>query len=169
MRYSSAATHIRQRRDFDDATFHVLLDFLRWKHVVQRVVQRSQIRHDLFVKVAWQKSQRFTRLDRRPRQNNPRDFFLPQRRQRRRHGQIRLPRSCRPDPKCHIMRPDRIQIFFLPNGFRESRSAFFSRSLDTIAHNILERGDALMLYDIKRVGKFPVSNRRARLERTFQR
>ena len=50
------------------------LDFLGGQHVVQRVVQRPQIRRDFFVKVARQKAQRLARLDGGAGQNDPRSF-----------------------------------------------------------------------------------------------
>ena len=58
-----ASAHVGERRDLDDAAFHVALDFLGFEHVVERVVERAQVGHDFFLQVAGQKSERLAGLD----------------------------------------------------------------------------------------------------------
>src|ERR1039458_6768268 len=60
-----ATAHVGQRRDLNRRALHVLGDVLGGQHVVQRVVQRTQIRRDFFQKVARQKAQRLAGLDRK--------------------------------------------------------------------------------------------------------
>ena len=50
--------------------------FLRGQHVLERVVERAEIRRDFFVKVAGQKTQGFTRLNGRASENDARDLSL---------------------------------------------------------------------------------------------
>ena len=109
--------HIGQRRDFNRPALGVLLDFLGGQHVVQRVVQRAQIRRDFFVQIARQKSQRLAGLDRRARQNDPRNFAIAQSRERERDSQIGFARARRPDAERDVVLADGVEIFFLADGF----------------------------------------------------
>ena len=61
-----AAAHVRERRDLDDLPRDQSLDLFRIKHVAQCIVKRTQIRRDLFLKIAGQKSERFAGFHRRP-------------------------------------------------------------------------------------------------------
>ena len=82
----------------------------------KRVVQRAQIRHDFFVKIAGQKTQRFAGFDRRTGQNDATDLFLVQRRDRHRHGQIGFARAGRADAERDVVLADGIEVFFLADG-----------------------------------------------------
>ena len=52
-----AAAHVGERRHFDGAVVHVSFELVRSEHVGQRVVQRSQVRVDLFVERARQEAE----------------------------------------------------------------------------------------------------------------
>ena len=49
--------HVGQRRNLDGAPLGVLLNLFPWKHVVEGVLERAQVRRDLLVKVAGQEAQ----------------------------------------------------------------------------------------------------------------
>ena len=59
------AAHVGQRRDLDGARGDQPGDRVRVHHVVQRVVQRPQVRVDLLVQRAGQEPEPLARLDRR--------------------------------------------------------------------------------------------------------
>ena len=111
-----ASAHVGQRRDLDDAALGVLLDFLGRQHVVQRVVQRAQIGHDLLVEIARQKAERLAGLDRRAGEDDARNLAFAQRGQRHGHGQIGLARAGRADAEGHVVAADGIEVFLLPDG-----------------------------------------------------
>src|SRR4029079_6657236 len=62
--------HEGKRRDLNDARFDVTLDLLRRQHVVECIVERSQIGVDLFTHIAGQEAQALARLDSGPRQDD---------------------------------------------------------------------------------------------------
>src|SRR5271165_655485 len=68
--------HICQWRYFNYPSIHVLLNLLRLQHIIQRIVERTQIREDLLLEVAWQKTQRLPRLDGWSRKDDPVDLLL---------------------------------------------------------------------------------------------
>ena len=70
-----ATAHVRERRDLDDARLHQLRDRLDVHHVVQRVVQRPQVRVDLVVQRAGQEAQTLACLDRRTGQDDAADLL----------------------------------------------------------------------------------------------
>ena len=53
----SVRPHVGERRHFDGAVVHVSFELVRSEHVGQRVVQRSQVRVDLFVERARQEAE----------------------------------------------------------------------------------------------------------------
>ena len=60
-----AAAHEGERRDLDDAALQHLLRAVEVDHVVQRVVERPQVRVDLLGEIAGQEAELLARLDRR--------------------------------------------------------------------------------------------------------
>ncbi len=70
-----SATHVRQRRDLNDTGAHQLWDQLGIHHVVQRVVERPQVRVDLLAQRARQEAEPLTRLHRGPRQDDARHLL----------------------------------------------------------------------------------------------
>jgi hypothetical protein len=71
--------HVGQRGDLDRAGRHELGDRLGVEHVVQRVVQRPQVRVDLVEQRAGQEAEPLAGLDRRARQDDPVDLLGLQR------------------------------------------------------------------------------------------
>jgi hypothetical protein len=66
-------------------------------HVAQRVVERPQIRGDLFLHVTRKKAQTFAGLDGRTGKDNPGDIFSFEGSHGRGNREVGLPRSCGPD------------------------------------------------------------------------
>ena len=60
-----APTHKSQRRDFDGPALEHPARPVEVNHVVQRVIERPQVRVDLFGEVAGQEAELFAGLDRR--------------------------------------------------------------------------------------------------------
>ena len=65
-----AAAHERERRDLDRAVGHEPLELVGVDHVVERVVQRAQVRIDLLLERAGQEAEPLAGLDRRPGQDD---------------------------------------------------------------------------------------------------
>src|SRR5438874_1892249 len=68
---TAPAAQVSEGGDFNRAAFHVFLDFLRGQHVMERVVERAEVRRDLFVEVARQKAEGFAGFDGGPGENDP--------------------------------------------------------------------------------------------------
>ncbi len=124
-----APAHVGERRDLDRLARDVALQLLGLEHVVQRVVERPQVGRDLLLQVTGQKTKRFARFDRRPRQDDAIDLLLFQRRHRHGHGQVGFTRPGRADPEDDIVFLDRLEIISLPRGARDNRR-LARRSLD---------------------------------------
>ena len=83
-------------------------------HVVERVVQRTQIRIDLRLHVARQEAEALARFDRGAREHDAPHALSRQRIDGRGHGEIRLARSGRPDADDDVVVRDLLQILGLP-------------------------------------------------------
>src|SRR6185503_14722412 len=97
------AAHEGDRRDFDGAALDQACRLLGVHHVEERVVERPQIRVDLFRDVTGQEPELFARFDRRPREADAADLFLQQVRHRLRHRQVGLARAGRPHAKDDVV------------------------------------------------------------------
>ncbi len=98
-----AATHEGDRRNLNDVLLQKAVDALLVHQVIERVIQRTQIRIDLFLQRSRQKAQALARLDRRPRQDDAAHALGVQRRNGHRHGQIGFARTRRPDAEHHVV------------------------------------------------------------------
>ena len=105
-----APAHIRQRRDLDVAALEILRVGVRTEHLKERVVQRAQIGVNLVLQVAGQEAQPLARLDRRAREDDAVDALGAKRRDRLRHGKIRLARAGRADADRDRVLLDRVEI-----------------------------------------------------------
>ena len=85
-----AAAHERERRDLDGLAFEQLLRALGLDHVVERVVQRAQVRIDLGHQVAGQEAEALTGLDGRTGEDDPLHLLGLQRLDGHRHRQPAL-------------------------------------------------------------------------------
>ena len=92
-----AAAHVGQRGHLDGPGGHQPRNRFRVHHVVQRVVQRAQVRVDLVAEGAGQEAQPLPCLDGRPGQDDPADFLLLQGLDGLGHGQVRLAGTGRAD------------------------------------------------------------------------
>ena len=98
--------------------FHELVRFFRFDHVVEGVVQRPQIRVDLFVQIAGQEPEFFAGLDRGPNEDDSAHLAPQERRNRRSHGKVRFSRACRADPEHNVILPDCLDVLALGLVFR---------------------------------------------------
>src|SRR6266542_2233325 len=85
-----APAHVRERRDLDLAALLRAGEALGWHEVVERVVERPQVRVDLLLKVAREEPKPLPRLDRRPGEDEPRDASLAERGDAHRDRQERV-------------------------------------------------------------------------------
>ncbi len=113
-----AAAHERERRHLDHAALDQALRLLEVHHVVQRVVERTQIRVHLLREVAGQEAELLARLDRGAREDHARDLLPIQRGDRHRHREIRLARAGRPDREHDVVRCDQLDVAALREVLR---------------------------------------------------
>ena len=108
-----AAAHEGKRRDLDLTRLHAAGNLLRRHHVVQGVVERSQVRVDLLLHVAGQEPQPLAGLHRRPRQHDALD--LAGQKQRHPHGdsKVGLAAAGRTQRKHHVTLAKRCQVVAL--------------------------------------------------------
>src|SRR5262249_56758296 len=105
-------------RDLDRALLHQACHLLRFQHVVERVVERTEIGMYLLVQVAWQEAEALTGLDRGPGEDDTGRLSLHQRGHRHRHGQKRLSRAGWPDREDHVVAADSIHVALLSERLR---------------------------------------------------
>ncbi len=95
-----------------------LPDFVRRQHVLQGVVERTQVRIHLLLEVARQESERLAGLHRGAGQDDPPDGLLVQRVDRHRDGEISLARSRGPDADHDVVPGHGPEILLLPTRLR---------------------------------------------------
>src|SRR5688572_3566960 len=108
-----AAAHEGERRDLDLAGGQALHHLVARHHVVQRVVEWTQIRVDLFLEVAGQEAEALARLDRWPRQDDAIDRSLRQHRDRDRDRQIGLAGTGGADAEHQLLVVQHADVFRL--------------------------------------------------------
>ena len=113
-----AATHESQRRNLDLLALKGLLHALIAHQLVQRVVQRPQVRIDLLRHVARQETQALAGLDRRARQDDALHCAALQRIDRAGHRQVGLASAGRSDAEGDVVRGDVFQVGALVDGAR---------------------------------------------------
>src|SRR5438132_14202528 len=106
-------SHICQRSYLDYPPIHVPLNFLRLQHIIQRVVEWTQIREDLFLEIPWQEPQCLPCLNSRAGQDNSFNLFFPQGVNTHRHCKVRFPCSCRTYAEYDIETLDCLNIIQL--------------------------------------------------------
>src|SRR5918998_2252281 len=99
-------SHKRQRRDLDYTPLQVPLELGGVDHLVERVVERPEVGVDLRHHVARQEPERLPRLDRGPRQDDPRHLAPVQGLDGKRHREVGLPRPRGPYAKHDLVIPD---------------------------------------------------------------
>ena len=104
------AAHEGDRRDLDRAALDVARDPLGVEHVVERVVERPQVRVDLLLHVAGQEPELLPRLDRRPRENDAAHFLGDEKRHRLGHREVGFPGAGRADAEHDVVFLDLVEI-----------------------------------------------------------
>ena len=156
------AAHVCQRRNLNRPLLDILLQLGRGDHIVQRIVQRLQVRVELLLHVTGQESQLLPRLDSRARQNHAPHLPILQCAHRQRYGRICLARACGPHGKEQVVVLVKLDQTPLVNRTRTHRDAVIAENdgilvrhgLHTVAqsrreglrHNLLR--DVTVLYII---------------------
>ena len=113
--------HERDRRDFDFTAGNAPLDLLGGQAIIERIVNRAQVRIDLFLHVARQEPEPLARFDRGARQDQPVDRSRDQLRHSLRHREIGLPRPRWPQRKDDVVAIKRFHIADLHRRARNNR------------------------------------------------
>ena len=111
--FQGPAAHVGQWRHFDDVAVDHLLELVIAEHVGQGVVERAQVRVDLFLQVTGQEAQFFPGFDSRPGQDDPFDFAVLEIKSRQGYGQVGLARPGRTDAEGDQVLADGIDVAFL--------------------------------------------------------
>ena len=118
-----AAPHERERRDLDRAPLHQPGHGLGVEHVVQGVVQRTEVRVDLGEDVAGEEAEALPRLDRRPGEDDPVDRLGLERLHRGGHREVALAGAGGADPEGDRVGRDGVDVALLATGLRPDRLA----------------------------------------------
>ena len=105
--------HVRQRGDLDGPARDQPRDRVRVDHVVQRVVQRAQVRVDLLAQGAGQEPEPLAGLDGRTGEDDPVDLLGLQRLHRLGHRQVGLARAGRADAEDDGVVVDGVDVALL--------------------------------------------------------
>ena len=101
-----APAHVRERRQLDRAALEQLRRLVEAHQVVERVVERPQVRVDLLREVAGQEAQPLARLHRGPHEHDPLDRVALERVDGARDREIRLAGARGPDAEGDVVRLD---------------------------------------------------------------
>jgi hypothetical protein len=117
------APHVGERRHLDGVAVEQALGALGPEHVVEGVVERSEIGVDLGQHVAGEEPQALARLDRRPGEDDPVDHPRLQRLHGEGDGQVRLAGAGRADPEGDDVAGDGVDVGPLATGLGTNRAA----------------------------------------------
>ena len=98
-----AAAHVRQRRDLDRPALEELADLVEAHHVVQRVVERAQVRVDLLLEIAGQEAEPLAGLDRRAHEHDALDRVALERVDGAGDGEVGLAGARRTDAERDVV------------------------------------------------------------------
>ena len=143
-----AAAHVGERCDLDRAGRHELRHDLGVHHLVERVVERPQVRVDLVVERAGQEPEPLPRLDGGPGQDDAADLLALQRLHGLRHREVGLARAGRADAEHDRVLFDRVDVRLLAEGLRPDDPA--PRREDRLAEHLGRARAALGLQDAVR-------------------
>ncbi len=118
-----ATAHERERRDLDGAALHQPGHDLRLEHVVQRVVERAEVRVDLGEDVAGEEAESLARFDRGAGEDDAVDLLGLERLHRERHREVALAGAGGPDAERDGVRLHRVDVALLTGGLRSHRLA----------------------------------------------
>ena len=145
-----APAHERERRDFDRPALEHPPRAIEIHHVVQRVVERAQVRIHFLGEVAGQEAELLAGFDRGPAQHHPRDLVLHQRRQRHRHRKVGLAGAGGADAENDIVVANRVDIDFLVDALGRD-DALVGRDVNRVEKNIFQLGVAIAANNSNRV------------------
>ena len=111
------------RRHLDEAAREQLVGLLEVHHVVERVVERAQVRDHLLRHAAGQEAEPLARLDRRAREHDALDLLLHQRAHRQRHRQVGLAGAGRADAEDDVVLADGVDVALLRQALGRDRAA----------------------------------------------
>src|SRR5713101_5004206 len=117
----SAATHERERRDLNGAALQESTHHFRLEHVVQRVIERSEIRINLGEDVTREKSQPLACLHRGTSEDDAMDLLRLERLHRERDREIALARPRRPHAESDGVGTHRVDVALLTRGLGPDR------------------------------------------------
>src|SRR5262249_28112963 len=114
--------HVGERYDLDHVPIDVPLDLAEIEDVVQRVVERPEVRIHLRLEVARKEAEPLSRLDGRPREDDLPDEAAPELVEPHRDRQVRLPGPRGPDAEDDVARAHRLGVPLLARGPRPDRT-----------------------------------------------
>ena len=118
-----AAAHERERRDLDDAALDQLLHFLEADDVVERVVERAEIRIDLLGDVAGEEAEALAGFDGGAAEDDALDRLVGQRAGGGGDGEERLAGAGGADAEGDVVVLDRLQVHLLGDVARRDDAA----------------------------------------------
>ena len=118
-----AAPHEGERRDLDGLALEQPLRALGLDHVVERVVERAQVRVDLGHEVAGQEAEPLAGLDRRPGEDDALHLLVLQRLHGHGHGQPALAGARRAEAEGDDVAADGVDVALLARGLRPHGAA----------------------------------------------
>ena len=132
-----AAAHVSERGDFEDALIHHLLDLLHIEHVVQGVVERTEVGKDFFLQIAGEKAESFAGLDGGAGEDDAVDLVGLEVGDSHGHGEVGFAGAGGSKTEDEVVTPDFVDVGFLEKGFRND-DGFFSGDLDAGGPDALE-------------------------------
>src|SRR2546421_11059044 len=108
-----APAHVGEWRELDGAALEELSGLLEAHQVVERVVERTQVRVDLLREIARQEAETLAGFDCRAHQYDALHLVALERIDRARHGEVGLAGARRADADGQVMREDALDVLDL--------------------------------------------------------
>src|SRR5262249_11761937 len=130
--------HVGERCDLDDPSIHVFLYFFGLKHIIQRIVEWTQIGEYFLLEITRQKSESFSCFNRRTSQDDPLHLFLSERVHTHSHRKVSLACSSGAHSKYDIKSLNRLDVAQLLFASRDDRGST-RRSQNLVAGELPKR------------------------------
>src|SRR3989338_2653880 len=162
-----STSHKSNRRNFDHITLDEFFHTFHFKHIVQRIIDRTEIRIHFCLHVSRKKAELFSRFDRGTSKHDAFIFFSKKRRHCHCHCKIGFSSTCWSNAENNIVFSNRIDIQFLSrrawhNGttFRRKKNAIREKAFNIEIHIARKKR--------KRIFNFRSQNRVTTLQKTIE-
>ena len=133
----STTAHVGEGGDFEDAFIHHFLDLFDIEHIVEGVVEGSEVGENLFLEISWKEAEGFACFDGGAGKDDTANFIGFEIGDGEGHGEVGFAGAGGADAEGKIVVANGVDVGFLKEGFRED-GGFFCGDLDPAGPDAFE-------------------------------